>query len=698
MQVHCGAGPMSRAERGRRVAMGHFRAMVVAAGTLAGVTARGNDFLDPKMCSESGGAAVRTSIATDIAFNAYLVWTSAGGGIHLDKVGVRDSWRLDLSADGLESGEASIALNSMGTVFIVFSRQEPGSLGREVYFITAGDFEAPPENVSRNPGDDHAPKMYIDSGGRPHLAWGQSAGNRTRVVYRPSDGPPRVAAEGDFPGLAVDGDGNVHLVYTRQQDLYALKIDRAGAAGGEVRVTNSPHDGEFFPSVAAAAGGVVLVAYERKGGLYLQESYDGGAEFGPPRLLDIGQVATPELRVTRDTLSIVYEKQGDLQYILGRVGGGLSRPQAITSTPEVESHPSLSVDQNGNLHSSFIRAGEVYYTNNAGELTAEFTSDRTSGEAPHEVRFSDLSRGEIGHWEWDFGDGSPPSSSRHPVHLYREPGKYSVSLTIYGTGTQARIEKRNYVFVENPSNGMWIPDNVVYPGQEGVWLPVMGHHKEPLDGFQIAGVFDPSVLDLVEASYQYTPLSAVKPDFFQPTIQSGPAGGMFFIFVVIDFPDYKARTIPPSGGHRLMNLVFNVPNEAPRGATTLVELKNGVGEEPVDNVFVIPGQAPLPVLKSSTVTVLDVEGRPQGLFKRGDIDGSLSVNLTDAIALLGYLFLGEAAPNCPDAADLDDSSKVDIADPISLLSFLFLGEAAPAIPFPNVGLDPTADRLPACNR
>jgi hypothetical protein len=49
-----------------------------------------------------------------------------------------------------------------------------------------------------------------------------------------------------------------------------------------------------------------------------------------------------------------------------------------------------------------------------------------------------------------------------------------------------------------------------------------------------------------------------------------------------------------------------------------------------------------------------------------------------------------------DSADVNDTNTVDIADPILLLSFLFLGGLAPAVPFPNLGLDPTEDGLGDC--
>jgi hypothetical protein len=83
-------------------------------------------------------------------------------------------------------------------------------------------------------------------------------------------------------------------------------------------------------------------------------------------------------------------------------------------------------------------------------------------------------------------------------------------------------------------------------------------------------------------------------------------------------------------------------------------------------------------------------------FLRGDVDGSGSTNLTDAIAALSFLFLGGAAPGCSDAADVDDDGTITITDPIQLLGYLFLGGDSPRPPFPEPGVDPTGDDL-ACS-
>jgi len=81
-------------------------------------------------------------------------------------------------------------------------------------------------------------------------------------------------------------------------------------------------------------------------------------------------------------------------------------------------------------------------------------------------------------------------------------------------------------------------------------------------------------------------------------------------------------------------------------------------------------------------------------FRRGDTDRNRAVELTDAVNILGFLFLGTDEPSCPDAADTNDSGGVDIGDPIHLLNVLFLGTGSIPAPGPTTcGVDPTEDAL-----
>ena len=53
-------------------------------------------------------------------------------------------------------------------------------------------------------------------------------------------------------------------------------------------------------------------------------------------------------------------------------------------------------------------------------------------------------------WNWSFGDNTPNATVQNPVHIYTNPGLYTVNLTVtnsYGSGS---IKKSNYINVTSP--------------------------------------------------------------------------------------------------------------------------------------------------------------------------------------------------------------------------------------------------------
>ncbi len=84
------------------------------------------------------------------------------------------------------------------------------------------------------------------------------------------------------------------------------------------------------------------------------------------------------------------------------------------------------------------------------------------------------------------------------------------------------------------------------------------------------------------------------------------------------------------------------------------------------------------------------------LFVRGDCNVSGSIDISDALFLLGALFGGGSSPSCDKACDVQDGGSLNIADAIGILAYLFTSGANPLAPFPSCGIDPTPDPL-TCN-
>lgn len=80
-------------------------------------------------------------------------------------------------------------------------------------------------------------------------------------------------------------------------------------------------------------------------------------------------------------------------------------------------------------------------------------------------------------------------------------------------------------------------------------------------------------------------------------------------------------------------------------------------------------------------------------YIRGNLNGDAELDLSDAIALFGYLFLGGRLL-CPRAGDANLDGELDISDGAYLLNFLFLGGRPPPGPFPRCGSGDERDPIP----
>jgi PKD repeat protein len=86
-----------------------------------------------------------------------------------------------------------------------------------------------------------------------------------------------------------------------------------------------------------------------------------------------------------------------------------------------------------------------------GPAKAAFHANVTSGPAPLTVQFSDDSTGDYGTHRWDFGDGAT-STEANPVHVFSQPGTYTIQLSITGLGGTDEISLTDYIQV-SPGGG-----------------------------------------------------------------------------------------------------------------------------------------------------------------------------------------------------------------------------------------------------
>ena len=119
-----------------------------------------------------------------------------------------------------------------------------------------------------------------------------------------------------------------------------------------------------------------------------------------------------------------------------------------------------------------------------GIPVVDFSADTYYGCAPFEIQFideTDQGAGELLSYTWDFGDGEN-SGEIEPVHIYEEPGVYTVSLTVTTTFGEdikictdcIEIEELVAGYIANPTQGkspltVLFADTSIINGDNPVW-------------------------------------------------------------------------------------------------------------------------------------------------------------------------------------------------------------------------------------
>ena len=158
----------------------------------------------------------------------------------------------------------------------------------------------------------------------------------------------------------------------------------------------------------------------------------------------------------------------------------------------------------------------------------------------------------------------------------------------------------------------------------------------------------------------------------------------------MDLPPLDNIFLIPGTNRLFANLVFAVGGTFVDGETRQLQFVNGLGADPVDNIFTDGGGLSYsPATIDATVTFFN-----QVSFLRGDCDTTGLIQLPDAILMLNVLFAGAIPPDCLKACDFDDSGALGLPDGLGMLFYVFAGGAPPPPPFPDPGPDPTPDSLP----
>ena len=91
----------------------------------------------------------------------------------------------------------------------------------------------------------------------------------------------------------------------------------------------------------------------------------------------------------------------------------------------------------------------ITVTNAPAPVTASFSANPSSGQAPLTVQFTDQSSGPVTGWNWNFGDGTT-STAQNPSHAYNSAGNFAATLTVTGSSGQTSSASRTIIVTNAP--------------------------------------------------------------------------------------------------------------------------------------------------------------------------------------------------------------------------------------------------------
>ena len=251
------------------------------------------------------------------------------------------------------------------------------------------------------------------------------------------------------------------------------------------------------------------------------------------------------------------------------------------------------------------------------------------------------------------------------------------------------------------ANKLFIDPQTVQIGQTNVAVPIKLDNDQALYGYSLSIKSNASLLKIVGLDLEGTAIAAFVADggwSFGQVLDSG-ARTTWGVVLDVTAPFDIARTIPVGKGVIIANLRVDVTATAAGSASITFEDVAGATPSDPDAKNVLVGDNGEGVAFTTAPGNITI-GTGEILFTRGDANDDETVDLSDAVTILGDLFLGNpASAPCRDALDGNDDGTIDLSDAVAILSFLFMGGADIPPPYDAPGTDPTPDvDIPPCTQ
>lgn len=278
----------------------------------------------------------------------------------------------------------------------------------------------------------------------------------------------------------------------------------------------------------------------------------------------------------------------------------------------------------------------------------------TFGPSPLEVVFDATTTKSVNSWEWDFGDGNT-ASIPNPVHLYDEPGYYSVSVTIQTNGGPYLDYKPGLVAAYNDTLRL---DSVEYVPGEPIKLDVYAANHIPIKDFLIPIQWG-GTLGLDFDSFS---TAGLRTDYFATK-------------TYMHYSEANRQSTISLRAYGGSNGLLLAPGDGPIATLYFAPPTSSSG---TDSVVIAPYLSYVPTFRA-------VDGNYEPTTEPGKVTSSCCLGATvgnidctgiidigDVTTCITNLFITLAPFCCEAEADIDNSGLIDIGDLTNLISSLFI--------------------------
>ena len=242
------------------------------------------------------------------------------------------------------------------------------------------------------------------------------------------------------------------------------------------------------------------------------------------------------------------------------------------------------------------------------------------------------------------------------------------------------------------ANRLYVLDQTVKVGDTGIAVPVRLDNDEVRHGYSLSIRYDETKLKVTGVEVAGT--ASDGAEWTNGRILTTSPGAISWAVVLdISDPIDINKVIPVGTNLILVNLRADVIATA--AGTGIVGPQDNLRSPPEPagtwtNTLSFRGASTRPTLATGTITI--EAGVQDNQFLLGDCNADKKdvPDLSDAVFLLSFLFLGGDKPACAAACEANSDGGVDVSDAVFLLTYLFLGGEKPREPFPACDHAPAA--------